>query len=77
MDKAVKFSPVENSGDNLAALLDLYREGLSRPLHFFPELSREYAEQTHKKGKGENEAIRVVVKKWQGSDYAKGVSEDP
>ena len=76
-DKTVKFNSVEKSGDNLAVLLDLYWQGLSRPLHFFPELSHEYNEQTHNRGKGKNEAIRIVEKRWQGSDYARGVSEDP
>ncbi|RPH49609.1 MAG: exodeoxyribonuclease V subunit gamma [Desulfobacteraceae bacterium] len=76
-DKTVKFNPVEKNVENLAVLFDLYREGLSRPLHFFPELSHEFAEQAHKRGKGKNEAVRIIEKKWHGSDYARGVSKDP
>lgn len=76
-DKTVEFTSVEKSIDNLAALLDLYWMGLSRPLSFFPELSLEYAEQTHIRGKEKDEAIRIVIKKWKGSDYAMGISEDP
>ncbi|RPH47128.1 MAG: exodeoxyribonuclease V subunit gamma, partial [Desulfobacteraceae bacterium] len=76
-DKSAKFNPVEKSVDELAALLDLYREGLSRPLRFFPDLSHEFAEQTHILGKGKNDAVRIVEKKWYGSYYARGVSKDP
>lgn len=77
MDKSVKFNPVENSLNILETLLDLYWEGISKPLAFFPELSREYAEQVYKRGKGKNEAIGIVEKRWKGSDYTAGVSEDP
>jgi exodeoxyribonuclease V gamma subunit len=77
MDKTVKFNPVEKSGDNLAVLLDLYWEGLSHPLSFFPDLSHEYNEQAHIRRKEKKEAIRIVEKRWQGSDFAGGVSEDP
>jgi exonuclease V gamma subunit len=58
-------------------LLDLYWEGLSHPLSFFPDLSHEYNEQVHIRGKEKKEAIRIVEKRWQGSDFARGVSEDP
>jgi len=76
-DKTVKFNSVEKSGDNLAVLLDLYWEGLSHPLSFFPDLSHEYNEQVHIRGKEKKEAIRIVEKRWQRSDFARGVSEDP
>jgi len=76
-DKSAKFNPVEKSIDELAALLDLYREGLSRPLRFFTDLSNEFAEQTHIMGKGKKDAGRIVEKKWHGSYYARGVSKDP
>lgn len=36
-DKAVSFCPVDDPRSILRSILDLYREGLTRPLPFFPE----------------------------------------
>ncbi len=76
-DKTVKFNPVEKSGDILAVLLDLYYQGLSKPLHFFPGLSEEYVKQSHINKKDRKEAMKAVHSKWLGSIYSRGEFEDP
>ena len=51
-------------------LLDLYREGLCRPLHFFPESSLAYA---HKQEWNPGRARQ----RWEGSEYVAGEGRDP
>lgn len=77
MDKTVKFNPVEKSGDHLAVLLDLYYQGISKPLLFFPGLSEEYVKQTHLNNKDKKYSIQAVRNKWLGSKYSRGEFEDP
>jgi exodeoxyribonuclease V gamma subunit len=48
--KAQRFSPVDHSRDILGELLQLYWEGLSRPIHFFPDISHRYAIKALKAG---------------------------
>jgi exodeoxyribonuclease V gamma subunit len=76
-DKTVKFNPVEKSGDNLAVLLDLYYQGLSKPLLFFPGLSEEYVKQSHINKKDRKEVMKAVRNRWLGSMYSRGEFEDP
>jgi exodeoxyribonuclease V gamma subunit len=42
-DGTAAFGPVEHADEILQTLLDLYWQGLSRPLRFFPESAMEYA----------------------------------
>ncbi len=42
--KLYSFVPVESPEKHLGELLDLYWQGLHRPLHFFPKSSCEYME---------------------------------
>jgi exodeoxyribonuclease V gamma subunit len=77
MDKTYVFEPVEKSPEYITLLLSLYWNGLSKPLHFFPDLSKEYVEQIHIRGKEKREALRIIENRWRGSDYAIGLSEDP
>jgi len=42
-DRSVLFSPVEEPEEILQAVLELYWQGLSRPLPFFPESALAYA----------------------------------
>jgi exodeoxyribonuclease V gamma subunit len=77
MDKTIYFKPVEKSVGYLVKLLDLYRKGLMKPLYFFPDLSLQYVEQVSIRGKEKKETLRIIENKWQGSDYAMGLSEDP
>ena len=76
-DGAVRFKPVDRPETVLKDLLENYLEGLRRPLHFFPELSHGYAQMVTVDGKEPQAALMAARKLWIGSDYRKGVSEDP
>ena len=73
-DFAWEFSPVNNSRDILGYLLKLYWNGLSKPLHFFPESSFEYAQKVLTKNKSCQTAVKDAQKKWIG--FTRGESED-
>ncbi|MBU1397885.1 MAG: hypothetical protein KKH85_03165, partial [Proteobacteria bacterium] len=77
MDKTALFNPVENSRENLVALLNLYWEGLSKPLHFFPDSSDEYVRQVHIKKKDRKDSMQAVRNKWLGSKFSRGEFDDP
>jgi len=57
-------------------LLFLYREGLRRPLHFFPETSLAYATQRIKGApqaqEGEESSLQAARTAWEGSPYRSG-----
>ena len=76
-DGAVRFRPVDRPETVLTELLEIYREGLCRPVHLFPELSYRYAQLVAADGKDPQEATVLVRKQWIGSDFHKGVMEDP
>lgn len=77
MDKTALFNPVEKSRENLVALLNLYWEGLSKPLLFFPDSSEEYVRQAHIKKKDRKNSMQVARNKWLGSKFSRGEIEDP
>jgi len=70
------YPPVENSKEILKELLEIYWEGLSRPLQFFPESSWEYACSVLERSKSESQAISNALDKWEGNDFNPGESED-
>jgi exodeoxyribonuclease V gamma subunit len=55
----------------------MFKAGLAKPLHFFPVSSLEYVQQEQLKGKSKTTALTQAQKKWLGSDYARGESDDP
>ncbi len=77
MDKTALFNPVGKSRENLIVLLNLYWEGLSKPLHFFPDSSEEYVSQAHIKKKNRKDSMQAVRNKWLGSKFSMGEFEDP
>jgi exodeoxyribonuclease V gamma subunit len=66
----------ENPDEILAGLIDLYLEGLTFPLPFFPETALAYAEALAGDGVSENEAMRKARDVWEGSEYRAGESEE-
>ncbi len=50
---------------------------MSEPLHFFPESSFEYSQKVLIKNQTEQAALNFAQKKWIGSDFSRGESEDP
>jgi exodeoxyribonuclease V gamma subunit len=70
------FSPVENSTTILRELLEIYRTGLTRPLHFFPESSWVFAQETLGKKGSPDKAVLKARNLWKGSAYHRGECED-
>ncbi|MFO7667256.1 MAG: exodeoxyribonuclease V subunit gamma [Desulfobacterales bacterium] len=77
MDKTVVFDSVEKSREYLIVLLNLYWEGLSRPLYFFPDSSEEYVKQAHINKRDIKYSMQAARNKWLGSKYSRAESEDP
>jgi exodeoxyribonuclease V gamma subunit len=80
-DSAVQFNRVLDSRRVLEDMLALFRQGLSEPIHFFPESSFAYADHMrHASATGES-ALNKAEKKWLGGNSAKkiagGESDDP
>ena len=74
---AWQFNPVDLQRQFLADLLDVFKQGLEKPLHFFPNSSLEYVQQEQLKGKTKTSALKIAQKKWSGTDFARGESDDP
>jgi exodeoxyribonuclease V gamma subunit len=68
-DRTFRYSPVEDTEAYLRILLNIYWHGLRKPLHFFPESSLAYAEQTTK-GATPEKAMRTAQGKWDAREYA-------
>ncbi|MBW2139263.1 MAG: exodeoxyribonuclease V subunit gamma, partial [Deltaproteobacteria bacterium] len=75
---AFQYPPLrEKSEAMLFELLDIFREGLVRPIHFFPEPSFEYAQRLLVKKKSENDALEKARGIWVGNEHQRGEMEDP
>jgi exodeoxyribonuclease V gamma subunit len=61
-DAVLAFSPVAEPAAILEQLVELYRTGMTRPLHFFPSTACVYAERGEIDGE--------VRKTWQGTGFA-------
>lgn len=64
-DTTTALPPLDNAPELLAGLIDLYHEGLRRPVHFFPHSSWIYLE----KGLGAAEG------RWLGTDFSQAPAE--
>jgi exodeoxyribonuclease V gamma subunit len=76
-DGIARIRPVDRPDAILQEILETFKEGLCRPLHFFPDLSLHFLKLTIEGGKLMNAAIETVRKKWVGTDFQRGMSEDP
>ena len=74
-DETWEFDPVRESKDILENLLALYWQGLSKPIHFFPETSLDYSQRTLMKNENRRTALNYSRKKWIGAYYKGGWSE--
>jgi exodeoxyribonuclease V gamma subunit len=75
---AWQFKAVDHHLQILMELFNMFKDGLEKPLHFFPGSSLEYVQQAQLKSKSKIKALKQARKKWQGSgDYARGESDDP
>jgi len=75
-DTTMELSPLTNSDSILPSLLDIYWQGLSDPIHFFPFASYAYAKQVLQQDVTPEMALQAVQNKWK-NDYGWSESEDP
>ncbi len=73
-DEELLLGPVAEAEVHLGRLLALYRQGLSRPLHFFPKSSYAYARAA---ADDRQDPLRAAQKLWSGSEHSWGECEDP
>ena len=66
----MRFDALNDPQGILDNILELFSYGLTRPLHFFPDLSMAYAKEIIKKG--EDDVIKGLSKDWAGNIYSKG-----
>jgi exodeoxyribonuclease V gamma subunit len=78
-DSGWVFAPVRDGSTLLGCLLDFYWEGLTVPLHFFPESALAYCRQIIKNSNETHDALTAARRKWEGNPYRAGwgESDDP
>jgi exodeoxyribonuclease V gamma subunit len=64
-DSTLTLPPLDNAPQLLADLVELYREGLCRPLHFFPQSSWLYLK----------DGMAKAAERWDGTDYSPSPAE--
>ncbi|RPI78576.1 MAG: exodeoxyribonuclease V subunit gamma, partial [Desulfobacteraceae bacterium] len=72
-----RFAPVEQSREILTGILEKYRQGLRKPLLFFPQTSFEYGQSVLEKGFDREEALSRARNIWEEDDYRSGERQDP
>ncbi|MCP4366595.1 MAG: exodeoxyribonuclease V subunit gamma [Deltaproteobacteria bacterium] len=71
-----EFDLVQNPEEILEHLLQVYWQGLSEPVHFFPKTSYKYAHLLLEKEKITYDALENARKSWEGNDFTPGESND-
>jgi exodeoxyribonuclease V gamma subunit len=72
-----KFFPAAESVPYLEELLELYWQGITEPLYFFPQTSFAFAKEFHKT-KNEQDALHKAAVAWEGNNFnKKGEKNDP
>jgi exodeoxyribonuclease V gamma subunit len=69
-DSGTVLHPIADARDLLEKMLDLYWQGLSRPIHFFPKTSLAFVAKVHT-GKPQ-QAMDAARKAWLGNDFSPG-----
>ncbi len=70
------FAPVKDSREQLQALLDIYVEGQTRLLHFFPRSAGEYVRKKRTQ-KSRRAALGAAVRSWTGGYNSRPERLDP
>ncbi|MCG2635357.1 MAG: exodeoxyribonuclease V subunit gamma, partial [Gammaproteobacteria bacterium] len=75
---AVRLSAVSEPQTVLADLLQLYLQGVSRPLHFFPKSASEFVQAWIKDDEPDLiRAHKAAIAAWRGSSMFSGEADDP
>ena len=75
-DLALRLKRAPDGKSVFEECLSVYRQGLERPLRFFPESSLEYAK-TLRKTSCERQALAAARSRWEGSEFYPGEGDDP
>jgi exodeoxyribonuclease V gamma subunit len=70
------YAPLKGGEEILEGLLERYWEGLSDPLHFFPESSWAYGKGKLQDARPEENALKDARVAWEGNDFAPGEQQD-
>ena len=71
------FNTVAKADSVMERYLNLYYQGLSRPLPFFPRTSFAYAHSRLTNSVSTQSALSAARRTWLGNDYTRGESQDP
>ena len=74
-DKVEKFNRPSNPRKIMESLLNLYLQGLTEPIHFFPETSLLYVQQIQNPKKSRKDALSGAKFKWDGGGYENNFAE--
>ncbi|AAM72301.1 MAG TPA: exodeoxyribonuclease V subunit gamma [Chlorobaculum sp.] len=75
LDRSIRYRPVDDTTKRLETLLDLYREGITEPLPFFPRTSLAWAEKAEKP---EADRRKAALGQWlDGFGGIEGEGNDP
>ncbi|MBI5603213.1 MAG: exodeoxyribonuclease V subunit gamma [Deltaproteobacteria bacterium] len=74
-DKSCRVLPAEETAQSLKTLIDLYWQGLTRPLHFFPLSSWAFAESMEKHG--DPEKAKTAARKTWEDEYGPVEKKNP
>jgi exodeoxyribonuclease V gamma subunit len=74
---ATGFGPVSGAESLLLDLLERYRQGLLRPLPFFPETSWAYVRALHTRNGSEQKALQAARRVYEGSEHIRGDRQEP
>ena len=72
-----QLKPVAENLKYIAILLDIFKQGLEKPVHFFPDTALEYVRQKQIKGKSKAAALASARRKWISSEFGRGESDNP
>src|SRR5579885_994529 len=72
LEDEIRLAPVGEPAKALGELLTLFREGLSKPLHFFPRAAFAF-DAAAAKG---NDALAAARREWEGGEYHRGEGEN-
>jgi len=75
--KVLEFSSVDNPRNYLEPILQKYREGLVKPLKFFPKTSHKYVQLLKNKKNSPEDAIDKARTVFTGNDFSMGEFNDP
>jgi exodeoxyribonuclease V gamma subunit len=72
-----RYRPVSEAPALLKGLLEIFRDGLTRPLPFFPETSLAYAGERLRHPDRPESARQAARHSWEGNGFQAGEREDP